>query len=84
MLDLQQGPHGTLLGHVARGNGVWRELHPHTPSVVAFQGPQAYITPGWYPGKTEHGRVVITEEIVENKTMPMVQELPQRLKDKTA
>jgi ATP-dependent Clp protease ATP-binding subunit ClpX len=36
------------------------------------------------PGSTEHGRVVITEEIVENKTMPMVQELPQRLKDKTA
>ena len=60
VLDLQQGPHGTLLGHVARGNGVWRELHPHTPSVVAFQGPQAYITPGWYPGKAEHGRVVPT------------------------
>jgi ATP-dependent Clp protease ATP-binding subunit ClpX len=36
------------------------------------------------PGSTEHGRVVITEEIVENKTMPLVQELPQRLKDKTA
>jgi ATP-dependent Clp protease ATP-binding subunit ClpX len=36
------------------------------------------------PGSTEHGRVVITEEIVEHKTMPLVQELPQRLKDKTA
>lgn len=60
VLDLQQGPHGTLLGHVARGNGVWRELHPHTPSVVTFQGPQTYITPGWYPGKARHGRVVPT------------------------
>ena len=36
------------------------------------------------PGSTEHGRVVITEEIVENKTMPLVQELRERLKDKTA
>ncbi len=36
------------------------------------------------PGSTEHGRVVITEEIVANKSMPKVQQLPQRLKDKTA
>ncbi len=36
------------------------------------------------PGSTEQGRVVITEEIVANKTLPKVQELPQRLKDKTA
>jgi transcriptional regulator len=25
-----------------------------------FQGPQAYITPGWYPSKAQHGRVVPT------------------------
>ena len=36
------------------------------------------------PGSTEQGRVVITEEIVANKSLPKVQELPQRLKDKTA
>ena len=36
------------------------------------------------PGSTEQGRVVITEEIVEHKTLPLVQALPQRLKDKTA
>ena len=60
LLDRSQGPHGTLLGHVARANTVWHELHTATPCVVAFQGPQAYITPGWYPGKAEHGRVVPT------------------------
>lgn len=60
VLDRRPGTHGTLLGHVARGNGVWRELQAHTPSVVTFQGPQAYITPSWYPGKAEHGRVVPT------------------------
>jgi ATP-dependent Clp protease ATP-binding subunit ClpX len=36
------------------------------------------------PGSTEQGRVVITEEIVANKSLPKVQPLPQRLKDKTA
>ena len=60
LLDRGQGPHGTLLGHVARANPVWRTWSADTPCVVAFQGPQTYITPGWYPGKTEHGRVVPT------------------------
>lgn len=59
-LDRTRGPQGTLLGHVARANGVWRQLFPETPSVVMFQGAQAYITPGWYPGKAEHGKVVPT------------------------
>ncbi len=36
------------------------------------------------PGSKDQGRVVITEDIVTNKTLPKVQELPQRLKDKTA
>ena len=36
------------------------------------------------PGSTENGLVVITEAIVANKSMPKVQQLPQRLKDKTA
>ncbi len=60
LLDVSRGPHGTLIGHVARANPVWRALGPATPSVVMFQGPQAYITPGWYPGKAEHGEVVPT------------------------
>lgn len=59
-LDRSRGPHGTLMGHVSRANMVWRELGPATPSVVMFQGPQAYITPGWYPGKAAHGEVVPT------------------------
>ncbi len=25
-----------------------------------FQGPQAYVRPGWYPAKAEHGKVVPT------------------------
>lgn len=60
LLDRHRGPNGTLIGHVARANTVWRSLGPTVPSVVTFQGPQAYITPGWYPGKAAHGRVVPT------------------------
>ncbi len=57
MLDADRGPHGTLVGHVARANPVWRSLGP---SVAVFQGPQAYISPSWYPSKREHGKVVPT------------------------
>lgn len=60
LLDRSRGPLGTLLGHVSRANDVWRVLGSSVPSVVMFQGPQAYITPNWYPGKTEHGKVVPT------------------------
>ena len=27
---------------------------------MVFQGPQAYVSPGWYPSKAEHGKVVPT------------------------
>jgi transcriptional regulator len=60
LLDRSRGPLGTLVAHVARANPVWRSLGAGAASVVMFQGPQCYITPGWYPGKAEHGRVVPT------------------------
>ena len=60
VLDRTHGAHGRLMGHVARANTVWRQLVSSTPSVVIFQGAQSYITPGWYPGKAEHGKVVPT------------------------
>lgn len=60
LLDRNRGPCGTLIGHVSRANSVWRELASASPSVVMFQGPQAYITPGWYPGMAAHGEAVPT------------------------
>ncbi|MFC5478628.1 FMN-binding negative transcriptional regulator [Massilia suwonensis] len=60
LLERERGPHGSLVGHVARANPVWRLLDAQAPSLVIFQGPQAYITPNWYPGKAEHGKVVPT------------------------
>ena len=64
VLDRERGENGTLVCHVARGNPVWRALDQAVPSVVAFMGPQGYITPAWYPGKAEHGRVVPTWDYV--------------------
>lgn len=52
--------HGTLRGHVARANPLWRETRDDTDVLVVFQGAQGYVSPGWYPGKAEHGKVVPT------------------------
>jgi transcriptional regulator len=57
--DTSGGPHGTLLGHVARRNDHW-QLEPTGESLVIVRGPDGYITPGWYASKAEHGRVVPT------------------------
>lgn len=52
---------GTLQGHVARNNPHWRAAAAATgESLVIVRGPDAYISPSWYPSKAEHGRVVPT------------------------
>lgn len=54
------GEFGELHGHVARANPLWR-THPADSDVLAiFQGPQAYVSPNWYPTKREHGKAVPT------------------------
>jgi transcriptional regulator len=53
------GEHGTLRGHVARANPVWR-ASAGAEVLAVFQGPQAYITPSWYPSKAETAKVVPT------------------------
>lgn len=59
-LSADAGSLGTLRGHVARANPVWRESSQETEVLVIFQGPEAYITPSWYPTKAEHGKAVPT------------------------
>jgi transcriptional regulator len=41
------GPHGTLLGHMARANPHWQHFAGR-PSVALFHGPHAYVSPSWY------------------------------------
>lgn len=55
-----EGPNGTLYGHFARANPQWKELLNGAEALVIFAGADAYISPGFYPSKAEHGKVVPT------------------------
>ena len=59
LLAADEGEFGTLYGHFARANPHWRELL-QSETLAIFQGPQAYISPAWYPSKAEHGKAVPT------------------------
>jgi transcriptional regulator len=47
LLDRDSGPHGTLIGHVARANPQWQELAGRA-ALAVFGGPHAYVSPTWY------------------------------------
>lgn len=49
-----------LVFHLARANPHWRSIEPGAPALAVVTGPQAYVSPAWYPSKEEHGRVVPT------------------------
>ncbi|MGL6237127.1 MAG: FMN-binding negative transcriptional regulator [Segniliparus sp.] len=57
--DPAVGEHGALIGHMARANGHWREP-VQGEAMVIVRGPEAYVSPSWYPTKAEHHRVVPT------------------------
>lgn len=59
-VDPDPCPFGTLRGHVARANPVWRQALPRLEALVIFQGPDTYISPSWYPTKRTTGKVVPT------------------------
>ncbi len=49
----------TLRGHVARANPLWK-LAAHQRVLAIFNGPQAYVSPSWYPSKATTHQVVPT------------------------
>lgn len=51
---------GVLQGHIAAPNPLTAQGAAPFDVLAIFQGPQAYVTPGWYPSKQEHGKVVPT------------------------
>jgi len=60
-LILQATGDGVVLqGHVPRANPVGDDLAPESAVVAIFHGPNAYVSPSWYPAKHRHGRVVPT------------------------
>ncbi|MGV6397272.1 FMN-binding negative transcriptional regulator [Pseudomonas caspiana] len=60
LLRREQGPNGTLYGHLARANPQWRALQNGAEVMVIFPGAEAYVSPTFYPAKAEHGKVVPT------------------------
>ena len=66
-----------LQAHVARQNSVWQDVSSGDEVLVVFRGPDSYISPNWYPSKSErhdhvptwnyvvvhaHGRIRIRDE----------------------
>ncbi len=71
----ERGPDGQvrLLGHVARANAQWQALEGAEHLLAIFQGPHAYVSPGWYQSHPSvptwnyavvhaHGRARLMEE----------------------
>ncbi len=58
LLVTPDGGPAVLRCHLARANPQGRELAGVEECMAVFQGPQAYVTPSWYPSKPETGKVV--------------------------
>ncbi|HEX4073175.1 MAG TPA: FMN-binding negative transcriptional regulator [Planctomycetaceae bacterium] len=72
LFDWTSGPHGRLIGHVARANPQWKELDGQE-TLTIFSGPHAYISPAWYQAEEVvptwnyiavhvHGRATVIHE----------------------
>ena len=55
-----EGAYGVIECHLARANPHCRELAEAAEALMIFHGPEAYVTPNWYPSKAQHGKVVPT------------------------
>jgi transcriptional regulator len=56
----EPAPLGSIRGHIARANPLWRDYREGTEAMAIFQGPHVYISPSLYPSKTQTGEVVPT------------------------
>ncbi|MDB5480759.1 MAG: hypothetical protein JWO83_1812 [Caulobacteraceae bacterium] len=54
----QDGERVILEAHLQRGNPQWQAIRGE--ALAIFQGPHAYVHPGWYATKKDGGRVVPT------------------------
>ncbi|WP_263263668.1 FMN-binding negative transcriptional regulator [Pseudomonas sp. RIT-PI-S] len=60
MLLSRNGSRATLQGHLAKANPQWHALAAGAPALVVFNGPDAYVSPGYYPSKAQNPAVVPT------------------------
>lgn len=57
---LYDAEHHVLLAHIAKLNPLTEVLREEIPVLVVFKVQDAYVSPNWYLGKSEHHRVVPT------------------------
>lgn len=55
---LWDGERRIATAHIARANPHWKA--GDGPGLIVLNGPEAYITPNWYPSKAAHGKTVPT------------------------
>jgi transcriptional regulator len=62
--------------HLAKANDQIGDLRTGQPVLLQFQGPQAYVSPNWYPTKQRDGKAVPTWDyiIVQVQGVPTVHE----------
>ena len=61
MLDSSRGPHGVLIGHIARANDHVRVLAAAgAPVLAVFEGPSSFVSASWYPNRDMPGTYYYT------------------------
>ena len=83
LLSPEQGPYGTLYGHLAKANPQWQEMESGAEALLIFPGPDAYVSPSFYPSKAEHGQAVPTWNYLAVHAYGSAEVFhdPQRLRD---
>src|SRR5882724_5043525 len=56
LVEPAPAPNGALLGHVAKANPQWKAPPSDVEALAIFLGPNAYVTPSWYPSKHVDGK----------------------------
>ena len=60
LVDIAEGEFGTVYAHLARANPQWHDLRQGGEALLVFPGADAYVSPGYYPSKTDNPKVVPT------------------------
>jgi len=60
MLVVERKGQYVLQGHVARINSIWKDLDGSVDVLALFHGPNAYVSPNWYPSKKTDSKTVPT------------------------
>jgi transcriptional regulator len=51
---------GRVIAHASASNGQFHDLAENTPALAIVTGPDAYVSPTWYPSKAKRGLAVPT------------------------